>query len=435
MKKLFTFLACALCAITADAYNYYANYVQLTAVPTGAGKVYVNTSAADENSKWADVSEFKYVSMYEAFYLNAKPEDGYQLAGFSKTTLDENSEPVLSYDLYSSTNPTSVNCNTSDVSNSDESKALNDMPLEPNQVFLAIFTHVKPSYLAQMDVLGKVSIDKVYNEVGETVTMTATPDTEFDPTAKFDYWVKASTGEKIYDNPLTVAVTGVETYNVHFTADKAQVVHFAEDGEYKLWYDDSAVNGHCFPDNVWNSTISLVDKNYTDESDASNNNTTGKTYANVEEVSHYMWTSHTACLLYGKGDATIIVSGDTENDVQENDDKDVAYTKEALSVSDLPVTYKYYSIDIPKQVFRLLDDDAEIPANSFYIQFDAEGFSDEEYPEMMYWSAEAAVADGIDAAKVSETVKNGKVYNLGGAQVKSAGKGVYIMDGKKFINK
>ncbi len=434
MKKLFTFLVCVLSSLAATAGNtYYANYVQLTACPTGVGKVYAGEAKADENSKWADQSELKSVARYGNIYLCAQPEDGWQVAGFSKTTLDEDTEePIVNYEIFSTENPAQVGVSTSEISADSESKAQAAMPNEPNQVFLALFTRVKPGYLAQMDSLGAISIDKVCNNIGDEVTLTATPNTKFDPTAKFDYWEKASTGEKIYTNPLTITVSGVETYNVHFTADQAKVIHFAEDGEYKLWYDDSSVNGHCFPDNVWNSTITLVDKNYTDENDESNNNTTGKTYADVAQNSHYMWNSHTACLLYGKGDATIVVSGNTEEDTEE---KDVVYTKETLNVNELSVAYKYYSIDIPNQVFRLLDDDAVIPANSFYIQFDAESFSDEEYPEMMYWSAEAAVADGIDATKVSETVKNGKVYNLGGAQVKSAGKGVYIMDGKKFINK
>ncbi len=435
MKKLFTFLAIVLCTLSAHAGNYYANYVQLNVLPEGAGKVYVGENPSDENTTWEDnTAELKSVSTLATWYLCAQPADGYQLAGFSKTTLDEDEEPIVSYEIFSDANPTTDDGRDSEYNASTESEANSLMPAIPNQVYYALFTHVKASYLSQMDALGKVSIDKVCNEIGEVVTLTATPDTEFDPTAKFDYWVKESTGEKIYENPLTVTVDGVETYNVHFTADKAQVVHFSEEGEYKLWYNESSVNGHCFPDNIWNSTIKLVDKNYTNEQDASQNNTIGKTYTTVEQNSHYMWTSKTACLLWGKGDATIILSGDTSEE-QNATEKDVAYAEEDMEVSEMPVAYKYYSIDIPNQVFRLLDDDATITKGSFYVQFDATQFSDEEYPEILYWSADAAVADGIDAVKVNDAVKNGKVYNLGGQQVKSAGKGIYIMDGKKFINK
>ncbi len=435
MKKLFTFLAIVLCTLSAHAGNYYANYVQLNVLPEGAGKVYVGKNPSDENTTWEDnTAELKSVSTLATWYLCAQPADGYQLAGFSKTTLDEDEEPIVSYEIFSDANPTTDDGRDSEYNASTESEANSLMPAIPNQVYYALFTHVKPGYLSQMDALGKVSIDKVCNEIGEVVTLAATPDTEFDPTAKFDYWVKESTGEKIYENPLTVTVDGVETYNVHFTADKAQVVHFSEEGEYKLWYNESSVNEHCFPDNIWNSTIKLVDKNYTNEQDASQNNTTGKTYTTVEQNSHYMWTSKTACLLWGKGDATIILSGDTSEE-QDATEKDVAYAEEDMEVSEMPVAYKYYSIDIPNQVFRLLDDDATITKGSFYVQFDATQFSDEEYPEILYWSADAAVADGIDAVKVNDAVKNGKVYNLGGQQVKSAGKGIYIMDGKKFINK
>ncbi len=434
MKKLFTAFVCALCAVSANAYTYYANYIQLRTMPEGAGKVYVGESEPGDGTVWSDEPvEIKSVARYGNIYLCAQPAEGYQVAGFKATTVDEDDNITINDELYSADNPAKIDVTKSPISADNEADANTNMPFDPT-VYYAVFTHVKPGYLSQMDVLGKVSIDKVCNEIGEVVTLTATPDTEFDPTAKFDYWVKESTGEKIYENPLTVTVDGVETYNVHFTADKAQVVHFSEEGEYKLWYNESSVNEHCFPDNIWNSTIKLVDKNYTNEQDASQNNTIGKTYTTVEQNSHYMWTSKTACLLWGKGDATIILSGDTSEE-QDATEKDVAYAEEDMEVSEMPVAYKYYSIDIPNQVFRLLDDDATITKGSFYVQFDATQFSDEEYPEILYWSADAAVADGIDAVKVNDAVKNGKVYNLGGQQVKSAGKGIYIMDGKKFINK
>ncbi len=434
MKKLFTAFVCALCAVSANAYTYYANYIQLRTMPEGAGKVYVGESEPGDGTVWSDEPvEIKSVARYGNIYLCAQPAEGYQVAGFKATTVDEDDNITINDELYSADNPAKIDVTKSPISADNEADANTNMPFDPT-VYYAVFTHVKPGYLSQMDALGKVSIDKVCNEIGEVVTLTATPDTEFDPTAKFDYWVKESTGEKIYENPLTVTVDGVETYNVHFTADKAQVVHFSEEGEYKLWYNESSVNEHCFPDNIWNSTIKLVDKNYTNEQDASQNNTIGKTYTTVEQNSHYMWTSKTACLLWGKGDATIILSGDTSEE-QDATEKDVAYAEEDMEVSEMPVAYKYYSIDIPNQVFRLLDDDATITKGSFYVQFDATQFSDEEYPEILYWSADAAVADGIDAVKVNDAVKNGKVYNLGGQQVKSAGKGIYIMDGKKFINK
>ncbi len=434
MKKLFTAFVCALCAVSANAYTYYANYIQLRTMPEGAGKVYVGESEPGDGTVWSDEPvEIKSVARYGNIYLCAQPAEGYQVAGFKATTVDEDDNITINDELYSADNPAKIDVTKSPISADNEADANTNMPFDPT-VYYAVFTHVKPGYLSQMDVLGKVSIDKVCNEIGEVVTLAATPDTEFDPTAKFDYWVKESTGEKIYENPLTVTVDGVETYNVHFTADKAQVVHFSEEGEYKLWYNESSVNGHCFPDNIWNSTIKLVDKNYTNEQDASQNNTIGKTYTTVEQNSHYMWSSKTACLLWGKGDATIILSGNT-SEAQDATEKDVAYAEEDMEVSEMPVAYKYYSIDIPNQVFRLLDDDATITKGSFYVQFDATQFSDEEYPEILYWSADAAVADGIDAVKVNDAVKNGKVYNLGGQQVKSAGKGIYIMDGKKFINK
>jgi len=101
MKKLFTFLACAVCALSANAAgNYYANYVQLNVLPEGAGKVYVGTAEADENTEWEDnTAELKFVTQLGSYYLCASPSDGYQFAGFSQTTLDEDEEPIENYDI------------------------------------------------------------------------------------------------------------------------------------------------------------------------------------------------------------------------------------------------------------------------------------------------------------------------------------------------
>ena len=434
MKKLFTFFACALCALSANAANYYANYVQLNAVPVGAGKVYVNISPTmEETASWQDeTSEYQFVTQMDYIYLHALPAEGYQLAGFSAATFNEAGEPVYNEDIISTSNPTYQDAMESTLNAETESAAQELMPLEPNRVYYAIFTHVRPDYMPSMKPLGKISIDKVNNEIGDEVTMTATPATDFDPTSKFDYWVKESTGEKVYDNPLKVTVAGKETYKAHFTADCAQVIHFAEEGEYKLWYSDKMVNGNCFPDSVWNTTISVVDKNYVDEDNSENNNTTGKTYTTVEHLSHYLWTCQTPCLLYGKGDATVILNDTLTKSYPTT--KEIVRVEEETKVADLPVAYKYYTIDIPHQVFRLIANDAVLAKDSYYIQFDATEFS-EDAPELLYWSKEAAVADGIDTATADKAVKNGKIYNLGGMQVKSAGKGIYIMDGKKFVNK
>ena len=44
-------------------------------------------------------------------------------------------------------------------------------------------------------------------------------------------------------------------------------------------------------------------------------------------------------------------------------------------------------------------------------------------------------ASGIEGLEVIATSNNGKIYNLNGQEVKSASKGLYIQNGKKYVVK
>ncbi len=433
MKKLFTLLVSALMVVGANASStYYANYVQVNAYPTGTGKVYVSdTSEKPADDKWEETSEYQYVTTLNSFYLHAQPAEGYQFAGFSEATFDETEMPIFNETIFSKDNPTYGDPTLSAFNGEDEAAVQGMMPLDPNRVYYALFTCVKPDFYKNHSPMGTVVIDKVCNKVGDKVVLTATPNTEWDSTCKFDYWIKESTGEQIKDNPLSVDVKGVETYRAHFSADKALVWNFAEEGEYKMWYNESGLVGNVFPENVYNVTFTVIDTLKVADAGLEGNEL--DRHVNVENLSSYMWNSHTHALLYGKGEATIILTG--EPAIDETAIPDIVCPAEPVNVDELPVTYRYYTMDIEGEKFDLIPAGTTIAAGSYYVQFDVTRFYEGlAAPEVLYWNKESFVTK-IATPEMIENLKNSKVYNINGMEVLSAGKGIYIMNGKKFIKK
>ena len=89
--------------------------------------------------------------------------------------------------------------------------------MAPTAQFYALFTHVKPTIAIGQSPLGTVSISKVCNEIGDDVTLTATPDES--KNATFDYWVNMNTQEKIYRT---------ESGNIHYWLTPGQRSSFQE---------------------------------------------------------------------------------------------------------------------------------------------------------------------------------------------------------------
>ncbi len=427
MKKLFTLLVgMCLASVSFAASDYYANYVQLNAYPEGLGKVYVSLKEeTPADDQWEDVAELSYVSMYENFYLHAQPVAGYQFAGFSEATFDETETPVFNEFVISLENPFQGDITKTTAMGKDEAEAEANMPLDPNRVYYALFTCVKAIHCHNHDSLGTVAVDKMCNEVGDEITLTATPDLEFDPTCKFDYWIKESTGEKITDNPLKLTVEGVETYKAHFSAEKALVWNFAEEGEFKMWYSESHLVGNKLPDNVWAVSVDVIDSL----------DTSGKRvcHTKMSIPTHYINYTYTPYIFYGEGEATIVLNGDTNPSIY--DGNTFAMAQEDILVDTLTVSSKYYTVDIDAKKFEAIPAGTVISKGTPYARFSADNFlADMETPAVIYWNLEAIPSD-IATPEFKEAVKNGKIYNINGMQVTSVGKGIYIMNGKKFIKK
>ena len=261
MRKNFTFLKSASIKLGALALVFLAStgianagetkwgdyYATLSAYPTGAGLVYAEvpesyvTESEDEMSDlFTDMKtpaesvdvKFMYndVSTNTPFYPHAVPSEGWIFAGFSlaKVVRDEvEGEDVFVFNdsIYDTDNPSSNTYLEAAFSDADQTIALSSFPMAPTAQFYALFTHVKPTIAIGQSPLGTVSISKVCNEIGDDVTLTATPDES--KNATFDYWVNMNTQEKIAQNPLEVKnIQESAVYEAHFKSDKAITMEF-----------------------------------------------------------------------------------------------------------------------------------------------------------------------------------------------------------------
>ena len=415
-------IAFVMMAVSANAGNtYYAVYAKASAYPVGAGKVYIDKNSVEVgDDQWTDEMEIQFTGITSSYKAYNKPADGYRFAGWTRKAVDVPGTTIANTDIFATDDY--IDFVSEILSENSEEEAKGMMPLEPNDVIYGIFTHVTVTYAENHQYLGSATINKVCNEMGDEVTLTAAPDTEFDATARFDYWVKESTGERVYDNPLTVAVAGSENYEAHFKGDKGLVLDFPEEGGYKLWYDRRVVEGHQFPSNIFHCAISLVDSIHDDG--------LRHTYAPVENLSHYIWEGQHLAILYGRGSG-LAVMGD-EQEVDENNNAQRA--TEDTRYEDLPVGFYYYAVDIKGRRFVKIAEGSTVAAGTDYVRFPASAFMEgAEVPEVLLWSLEAVTAIGDIDAK--EAYDDGRTYDINGMEMRRIGKGIYILNGKKRLKK
>ncbi len=421
------------------AYNDF--YATLKAYPTGAGEVYVDTVESGnlyKNEAGTPYSEaittpaeevavkFLYEYGNTAYFdACAKPAEGWIFAGFSGCKKDQDEEHVFNDSIVSRDNPASLAL-ISHYSNADRGTAEEQFPLVPDTTIYALFTHVAVDVCTGQDSLGTVSISKVCNEIGDNVTLTATPSEEGN--TKFDYWINKETGEQIKDNPLNVTVSGCTHYQAHFSSDKADILNFPEEGGLKIYYSTHASS---LPQNVGVLTF-----DYSEYSDEPYLSQSGEKCILTPDTAGYQIYANEPYILLGYGEVTLFHSDDEENEYS------TSYFKmngnEAVSVATLPVDSHYYTINLEKQQFELLADDATIPANTAYWALPNERYTEIELtaaPSVIYWN-DPDGATGISNIKQGNTVKAAHkgIYNLQGQKVTKMGTGLYIIDGKKVIN-
>lgn len=464
MRKNFTFLKSASIKLGALALVFLAStgianagetkwgdyYATLSAYPTGAGLVYAEvpesyvTESEDEMSDlFTDMKtpaesvdvKFMYndVSTNTPFYPHAVPSEGWIFAGFSqaKVVRDEvEGEDVFVFNdsIYDTDNPSSNTYLDAAFSDADQTIALTSFPMAPTAQFYALFTHVKPTIAIGQSPLGTVSISKVCNEIGDDVTLTATPDES--KNATFDYWVNMNTQEKIAQNPLEVKnIQESAVYEAHFKSDKAITMEFPEEGGYKIVYFDK---GYVMPaTNVVDNTfdfwdISMNNLKVTEDSSAY--------YIQPGDLRNWLYPGNPH-ILYGKGLMTFV-----ENDeMQKSNSNELEWSGDnGVNVADLSLDKKYYSVNLEKKQFELLADDAVIAPKTAYFAMPVECYTAhnvEKAPSIVYWYKPETSTGIEEIQQETATVGNAKgIYSIDGKKMNAIpAKGLYIVNGKKVI--
>ena len=462
MRKNFTFLKSASLKLGALALVFLAStgianagetkwgdyYATVSAYPTGAGLVYAEvpessvTESEDEMSDlFTDMKtpaesvdvKFMYndVSTNTPFYPHAVPSEGWIFAGFSlaKVVRDEvEGEDVFVFNdsIYDTDNPSSNTYLEAAFSDADQTIALSSFPMAAQ--FYALFTHVKPTIAIGQSPLGTVSISKVCNEIGDDVTLTATPDES--KNATFDYWVNMNTQEKIAQNPLEVKnIQESAVYEAHFKSDKAITMEFPEEGGYKIVYFDK---GYVMPaTNVVDNTfdfwgISTNNLKVTEDSSAY--------YIQPGDLRNWLYPGNPH-ILYGKGLMTFV-----ENDeMQKSNSNELEWSGDnGVNVADLSLDKKYYSVNLEKKQFELLADDAVIAPKTAYFAMPVECYTAhnvEKAPSIVYWYKPETSTGIEEIQQETATVGNAKgIYSIDGKKMNAIpAKGLYIVNGKKVI--
>lgn len=464
MRKNSTFLKSASIKLGALALVFFAStgianagetkwgdyYATLSAYPTGAGLVYAEvpessvTESEDEMSDlFTDMKtpaesvdvKFMYndVSTYTPFYPHAVPSEGWIFAGFSKAKVvrDEvEGEDVFVFNdsIYDTDNPSSNTYLDAAFSDADQTIALTSFPMAPTAQFYALFTHVKPTIAIGQSPLGTVSISKVCNEIGDDVTLTATPDES--KNATFDYWVNMNTQEKIAQNPLEVKnIQESAVYEAHFKSDKAITMEFPEEGGYKIVYFDK---GYVMP------ATNVVDNTF-DFWDISTNNLkvtedSSAYYIQPGDLRNWLYPGNPH-ILYGKGLMTFV-----ENDeMQKSNSNELEWSGDnGVNVADLSLDKKYYSVNLEKKQFELLADDAVIAPKTAYFAMPVECYTAhnvEKAPSIVYWYKPETSTGIEEIQQETATVGNAKgIYSIDGKKMNAIpAKGLYIVNGKKVI--
>lgn len=429
-RMLLSLLAVAFAANANASSNWYACNVQVDAYPTGAGEVYITEDYNDvpDDNAYSDSQTLEFVKQItQSFYAFAKPAEGWQVIGAVKDTLDANGDWVeldeltnLKYDDqdYLSLSASDAPYFTDAMGNPvDSITTANNMPLDPTDRFRVIFTHVAVDEYDNQDALGTASISKLANDLGDKVTLTATP---ADERCHFVKWTLD--GKDVSTEPtIEVEVTGIANYYAHFTADSAEVMHFAEEGEYKFWYSDEY--RISLPSNMV-YLLPPVDSVYTDGSDYK-----------VGSVGYgYSIYRNTPTILYGKGDAQIVKTPTT----------DAGSTSllfwsgaEGTKIDTLDVASHYYTFDLESAVFTLAN--TEIPANQTFLGVPDSVFTNAGtgVPETILFNNSSSIATAIEnvqAPALKQAAAKQGIYDLQGRRVDAINReGIYIFDGKKVI--
>lgn len=413
-----TVVALLFVSLYANAYEtYYAFYTKVSAYPSGKGQVYLSASNSETptDDQYQDAAEEQVVDLSYTRYVYAKPAPGYIFAGLSQDSI-EYSEfgEVVDYHysgvITSWGNPASLTYK-SDVSGDEEEQVRGNMPMDPNGSFNAVFTRVVVGLPAGQDALGTVSIDKVANEIGDQVTMKATPKKE---SCHFVNWTL--NGKVVSNNrELTITVSDSARYIAHFTGDSAFTVNFPAEGGYIQYY-----NYDCTLKIPEGTEVRTFDVNYVDK--------TGPYVPTFTSV--YQIPRDEAAYIYGKGEVTFTFE---EDELYAHDNLLDRWSGDnGVSVDTLDPRNAYYIADMEAEKMTRVT--GVIAPKQIYVSVPDSFFTTA--PEVIFFSEEAAqnYAAGIGTVKPVDVKGLGRIYTIEGREVALPEENkLYIIDGKKVI--
>ena len=451
MKKLFTsFLLATVACLSAFAEGdgkYYWFYDRAEVATTGKGLIYLSNASSEEEANYADISETK---LYELGYssttidYHAKPADGYQFVGLFQTATPAS----LTEALTSNSPEGSISVKTEQVT---ESTDVEGYGFEPDNTFYAVFSKVYVKVADALKRAGSVNIDKVINDKGDNITITATPSSD---DFQFDYWLD-SKGNKITENPYTfVAGDDNEVYTAYFKGDNILTIDFGE-GKYipfSSMYEadfESGIQTYIIQDkylmfeneeginiafdetqNAWgyyNDDETFVQ--YTGEVPTFSTN-----YEVFSTVQAYV--PNTGFVLYGEGVKTIVLFKETpEEELYPIDTYLVGTATGAVNIESLPKqddnnnNLVYYVFDTNAFVKATSGTVAE---NSCYLAL-TEGVQ-YPLPEKIYIDTadDPAAITNVNTDKKIQFIG---VYTINGKKVEAPVKGLNIVNGKKVFVK
>ena len=399
------FAAVGVSASEADFYFY----ASMEALPTGKGKVYVDTAeVAPQPGDYQEKQELKFIGHVldegtPDAYLNAwvQPADGYLFAGWSG-----DGETLSTYDG-------DLTADLTLTAKTAKAETPIDLPQyyprEPDSTYYAMFARVVTRYVPGEEGLGKIAVSKVLNDTGDEISLTATPNTA---NCRFAYWTD-SEGNRIEDNPLNLTVSGPETYTAHFDCDSTVRLTFPEEGGYIPWSSPRAfyLGGEVgdmyacvvFGDSVSDGQVNLLEYGFS---------------ANANQ----------GYLLYGKGEVTISYYDDSYAAFLE-DDLLLSSGAEGVNIESLDTEGKSYFLWQDGKFVRATEGFVE-PWSAYLMVPDTCGVTKDVLS--VYGSYTTGIGDVKADVKAPAKVQG--VYDLAGRRLMAPGKdGIYIIDGKKVL--
>ncbi len=435
-------IVASLGAFAGDDTYYYAYRYKAYPLPAGAGKIYNDESNDDyeisEITDWTDEVNKTGASTsilgWSYFYTYAKPNDGWQYAGIASGVKDADGNWQVLRDennvikISETANPGAQYVAFHSEYKEKEEDALKLIPEEADTVSYILFCRVRPDYASGHDNAGKVYTDNPTNDLGQTVTLTAVPTLE---NGKFLYWTKndKENGEQITDNPLTINVTEKATYYAHFTGDNC--IQMKGDEGWMIWYSPYTYlmgnldgTSYCYRF----STSKFNDSKEEDGTRLTYITPEWGNYSMYGTVPHFLNVTEPLLLVTNKKTPSSVITKDYAGS---------GWTGEkGIDTDTIEAENYYYLADIESLSFKRCTDYV-LPANKMYLAIEQKNFlADEDVPEVIYLGEDAAKkATGIDEVEFKKAVDNAKVYNIQGMEVKNLGKGIYICNGKKYVNK